>query len=567
MRNVSRRGFIGTAALGTIGLAGASLLSACSPSKGQSDLPSTSTDGKSSELMTTDQYVDTPWSFEIPPDPIAEEDITETKEADIVVVGAGTSGLCCALSAAQNGVDVQVIAQSDAPVARGGSNSAVYSKYMKEVGVPKWDADQDLRSHLLHSSFNVDTRKWYKFYNHSEEAMNWLIDEMAAENDGWHVEIESASWGMPPNDPMRMLAGTHGWTNGEAPGPMGQPHVVEVLASHILSEGGRIDYSTTAEQLVREGGTGRVNAVIAKDASGRYIKYAARKAVVLATGDFSADKEMVAKDAPLGLEMFTNWDQATSPDSTNLVWGGLYKGTGHKMGLWVGAAWQKTYPCPVMFSGAPDQGVGKPCVMLDETGHRFWAEERTEGILGQVQRHCPHETYFNIWGSNFADDFPYFFSSYGAEPTPADDLKAEWESAAEAGSIVKADSLKELVDKLGLPDDAVEEIERYNRFCENGLDEDFHKMKEYLAPVSKAPFYGKKVDSYGVLTVIGGLRTNANMQVCDEEDAAIPGLYNVGTMVGDSMSNAYTFQIPGFNLGMNCVCFGYLTGKYIAENE
>ena len=41
----------------------------------------------------------------------------------------------------------------------------------------------------------------------------------------------------------------------------------------------------------------------------------------------------------------------------------------------------------------------------------------------------------------------------------------------------------------------------------------------------------------------------------------------MGTMVGDSFANAYTFQIPRFNLGMNCITFGYLTGKYIAENE
>ena len=38
-------------------------------------------------------------------------------------------------------------------------------------------------------------------------------------------------------------------------------------------------------------------------------------------------------------------------------------------------------------------------------------------------------------------------------------------------------------------------------------------------------------------------------------------------MVGDPFTNAYTFQIPGFNLGINCITFGYLTGKYIAENE
>ena len=70
-----------------------------------------------------------------------------------------------------------------------------------------------------------------------------------------------------------------------------------------------------------------------------------------------------------------------------------------------------------------------------------------------------------------------------------------------------------------------------------------------------------------MLTVLGGLNTNADMQVCDAEDSAIPGLYNVGTMVGDMFSGTYTFMIEGANYGMNCVTFGYMTGKHIAENE
>ena len=69
------------------------------------------------------------------------------------------------------------------------------------------------------------------------------------------------------------------------------------------------------------------------------------------------------------------------------------------------------------------------------------------------------------------------------------------------------------------------------------------------------------------LTVLGGLNTNVNMQVCDAEDKVIPGLYNVGTMVGDMFAGTYTFMIEGANYGMTCVTFGYLTGKYIAENE
>ncbi len=67
------------------------------------------------------------------------------------------------------------------------------------------------------------------------------------------------------------------------------------------------------------------------------------------------------------------------------------------------------------------------------------------------------------------------------------------------------------------------------------------------------------------LTVLGGLRTNEYMQVCDENDQPIPGLFNVGSMVGDYYANMYTFQLAGNNLGANCLTFGYLTGKALAE--
>lgn len=69
------------------------------------------------------------------------------------------------------------------------------------------------------------------------------------------------------------------------------------------------------------------------------------------------------------------------------------------------------------------------------------------------------------------------------------------------------------------------------------------------------------------LTVLGGLRTNINMQVCDSNEQPILGLYNVGTMVGDYFANEYNFLTFGHNLGANCVTFGYLTGKFIANNS
>lgn len=67
--------------------------------------------------------------------------------------------------------------------------------------------------------------------------------------------------------------------------------------------------------------------------------------------------------------------------------------------------------------------------------------------------------------------------------------------------------------------------------------------------------------------MLGGLRTDIDMRVCDANDEPIPGLYNIGSMAGDCYGGYYTFCIPGHNYGMNCVCYGYLTGRYIAENE
>lgn len=57
------------------------------------------------------------------------------------------------------------------------------------------------------------------------------------------------------------------------------------------------------------------------------------------------------------------------------------------------------------------------------------------------------------------------------------------------------------------------------------------------------------------------------VQVCDANDQPIPGLYNIGTMVGDYFGDIYNFRISGNNLGANCVTFGYLTGKLFAKKS
>ena len=52
--------------------------------------------------------------------------------------------------------------------------------------------------------------------------------------------------------------------------------------------------------------------------------------------------------------------------------------------------------------------------------------------------------------------------------------------------------------------------------------------------------------------------------ICDANDEPIPGLWCVGSMVGDLYANCYNFRIPGQNYGA-CLTFGYLTGKWVME--
>jgi predicted oxidoreductase len=100
-----------------------------------------------------------------------------------------------------------------------------------------------------------------------------------------------------------------------------------------------------------------------------------------------------------------------------------------------------------------------------------------------------------------------------------------------------------------------------------GVDTDYYKRAELLVPIKTGPFYGAQSDAPTFLSVLGGLRTNINMQVCDENDQAIEGLFNVGTMVGDYYANCYTFNVMGNNYGGNCLTFVILTGRAIAKGE
>ena len=520
------------------------------------------------QYMTADLAAQ-PWAFEIPPEPIREELIADTVQAELVVVGEGLAGLSTALSGLEAGLDTLLVTASTHPVGRGGSVFAAYSKVMERKGYPRAEVENFFLQEFASCGFQVDQRKWYRFYNHSEEAMNWLTDIL--EEGGMEVVLEDGGRDDPAS-PTYQPVGTHCFIGeNKTFASIGIMQALKILEKKYLETGGRLIYKNRAMRLERaDGGKGRVTAVIAQDENGRYVRYAASRAVVLATGDFSANREMMAKYCPGYVDDFCGGQKGYDVGFTS---GGLFAGEGHLMALWAGAAWQRTFPNAIMVQGsfaASHQPYGTHRgLRLNIRGERFCNEDMNAPNTAQTVLQQPERKVFAIWGSNYARDLEWhnFGDQRGQAPTDPDTVISRWDKNVERGAYVKADTIEEVVEKLGLPKEtAMAEIEHYNAMCRAGYDADFHKKAKYMTEIKDGPFYGAHIDQLFFFTALGGPRTDSMMRICDENDVPLGGLYCVGSMVGDMFANIYNFRIAGHNYGC-ALTFGYLTGKYIAEHE
>lgn len=164
----------------------------------------------------------------------------------------------------------------------------------------------------------------------------------------------------------------------------------------------------------------------------------------------------------------------------------------------------------------------------------------------------------------------YIFAGIsGHQPIPGRWLKE--------GFVVKADSIEELAQRIGVPAANLEAtVERFNGFARTGVDEDFHRgVSGYdhyysdptvkpncsLGPVTKAPFYAVQILP-GDLGTKGGLVTDAAARVLRPDGSVIPGLYAAGNASSAVMGRTYAG--PGATIGPAMV-FGYLAAEAIAN--
>lgn len=538
--SVSRRSFIGGAGAAGIALALGGL-GGCAPAA-----PTESSKGEAAGTAEGGKQ-STRWSFDVPPEPVAESDIKETVEADVVVVGAGLAGTLAALAAAEEGASVIVLQKGSAAMSHGIGFSVFDSQLQRDDG-----AEFDLRAwtdFFAKDCYGYGNQAYIEsiIYN-SGKALDMVMDLIKDKPSDFGTVVPYANKG----------GSICMWDDPEVDrGYSRVPQMIAKLTIVAQELGVEYRFKTPGEQLEMDGD--RVGAVIAKGPDG-YVRARASKGVILATGDIGNDPEMVARYAPFCQGLPNTY---MPPDNT---------GDGHKMALWVGAQMfngpfsQAIHydPSPLPEGDAPFSG--SPYLAVNARGERYQNEDLAYPIIANSNVQQPDKLRWQIVDGSLTkywDDFgDGMCRNHGFYYTTNEE---GLEGALKSGAIMQADTLEGLADNMGFEGEARERllktIERYNELVDLGEDLDFGKNPEYLKKtgIKEPPFYSIK-RTPGPLGLLDGVYCNNKMQALDENLGVIEGLYAAGNVGHGMFGCDYTISVGGISCG-RAFSSGYVAGK------
>jgi fumarate reductase flavoprotein subunit len=183
-------------------------------------------------------------------------------------------------------------------------------------------------------------------------------------------------------------------------------------------------------------------------------------------------------------------------------------------------------------------------------------------MANSAQLQPGHKTW-TIYDSTFAEDLPKMGTSFSRTNAMSDRTQTSIDAALENGTLIKADTLDELAEKIGVPADALKAtVARYNELAAKGSDDDFGKDGEMMTAIDTAPFYAA-YNSLALLVVLGGLTVNEKLQVLDKDHKVIPGLYASGNTAGGFFANDYPVIVPGLSHS-RAWTFGRIAGENAA---
>lgn len=507
------------------------------------------------------------WNFEIPPEPVAESRIREGGRADVIVVGAGTAGTFAAVAAAEEGARV-IVLQKGGQVRTFGSGTGVFGAQVQcENGI--WFQPDEWINGMYKEANGYAQRRYLEaiVYNSGKavDMVHRLRDRYRDASFGQFTvphrgEFSGPSVAWTSEDQARF--------DGVARDYVVNPALIRGLTDIAVRDLGVQYYFNTPGYYLEKDSAGRVVSIIARAAGAEdgFLRFTADRGIILACGDIIADPDMLYKYCPFSKDLVC---RVVADDNT---------GDGHKMILWAGGRmFQGPFQQAIHFdpSCLPEgdaPGSGQPWMAVNALGRRYQNEDNKYFMIANECTLQPDHVRWQIFDSSHHENWNKFSTSMmrGALATKLSGMT--WEDAMEdalsRGAVLQADTLEELAAKMGFEGDIREcflaECQRYQRFVEQGEDEDFKKDPATLryTPVKTPPFFAVKRRAQPIHYADGAF-VDVNMQVVDGRDAPLGGggLYAVGNVAHGMFGPDYP-QNPGGMTSGRCFTSGYIAGKH-----
>ena len=461
---------------------------------------------------------------------------------DVAIIGSG-GGLAAAVAAAEKGASVVVLEKRKV---FGGNTALARALLAAESPVQKRlriDARKEdlFKTSMSFSHWKINPEIIRAFINKSGDTIAWLEKQGVK-----FLDVPNAFFNQVP----RIYHLPDGY--GAA--------LTRVLAERCREQGVTLLSETPAKEILVRKGKG-VSGVVAR-AGNREITISA-KSVIVATGGYSGNKQLLKKYCP-------QYTEDTHVHGVPLM------GDGILMARKAGAASEGLGTLLSMgpfYTGSLQGGivsVEANTVWVNKRGDRF-ADESTHiaSESANALDRQPGKISFTLFDEtikrSFIDD-GIIRGHHRAYPpgTKMVDIDKHLKKDVQEGHVKVGNSWKVIAEWIGAhPERLKQTIEAYNHSCDRGFDDLFYKDRRYLQPLRKPPYYAQ-ICHQAFHGTTGGIKINERMEVLDENETIIPGLFAAGNDTGGWTSDTYNYVLTGtaFAYAINS---GRMAGENAAE--
>lgn len=457
---------------------------------------------------------------------------SETISTDVVVVGAGGTGLGAAIQAKQLGLEAVVV---DVNSLYGGSfvNTEGMSG-VKTSFTAEYDYDPDAETVVADC---MDYHHWVpshglymNFFKETAETIDWC-QELGAK---FTVAVKTAT-----STSYVHIYDHSEDSEGDLPG--------QVFCNNLgkaADQLGVITYFNTAgKKIIME--DSKVAGLLAEKSDGTVMQIDA-PVVIISTGGYATNEVMLYElcDILMNEEIFSLGAEPRNGDE-------------FKMALDAGGSLAPS-PGTVQWCGPAIYGCGwtsdgyaaavQPTLWVNQNGERFcnedlWLNNFAAAGIAQARQLKTYTIISEADLQYFEENGPYVdVFTWKTVGTPIPEARSQFENL---DNVYRVDTIKEAAEKLELnPATLADTLKEYNEFCDTGVDRVFNKSAEHLRHLD--PPYWVAQTACGYYCTDGGLYVSPNFEVLSDRGEAIPGLYAGGKDAGGLFGDSYDVLIcPG----------------------